>query len=181
MYVNPSWSLGEVIVTHLYSRNLINLRGTHHWALFWAIAHPQTVFKFYFNIIISAPSFPKWYPCLLAKNTYSQFVTVVFSPAFCHYILLRPKYIFSSPCRQTSSSFVLMGWDYVCELRPLTGLLFIPQMLCVCAEPRWNDIDRVDPKNLEQKSVSVPFCTPQIRHGLSRGCEPGPPQWDTGD
>jgi hypothetical protein len=32
---------------------------------------------------------------------------------------------------------------YVSELRPLTGLLFIPQMMCEHGEPWWNDTDRV--------------------------------------
>jgi hypothetical protein len=38
-----------------------------------------------------------------------------------------------------------MGWDYVSELRPLTGLLFIPQVIYEHGELRWNDIDRGDP------------------------------------
>jgi hypothetical protein len=32
-----------------------------------------------------------------------------------------------------------MGWDYVSEIRPQTGLLFIPQMIHKHAEPWWND------------------------------------------
>jgi hypothetical protein len=35
-----------------------------------------------------------------------------------------------------------MWWDYVSVLRPPTGLLFIPQIICEYGEPQWNDIDR---------------------------------------
>jgi hypothetical protein len=35
-----------------------------------------------------------------------------------------------------------MGWEYVSELRPLTGLLFIPQMVYEHGQPRWNNIGR---------------------------------------
>jgi hypothetical protein len=31
-----------------------------------------------------------------------------------------------------------MGWDYVCELRPPTGLLFVPQ-IHENVQPWWND------------------------------------------
>jgi hypothetical protein len=34
-----------------------------------------------------------------------------------------------------------MGWDYISELRPPTGLLFIPQVIYEHEEPLWNDID----------------------------------------
>jgi hypothetical protein len=36
---------------------------------------------------------------------------------------------------------MLMGWDYVSELRPPTGLLFIPQVMYGHEEPWWNDVD----------------------------------------
>jgi hypothetical protein len=35
-----------------------------------------------------------------------------------------------------------MARDYVSELRPPTGLLFIPKMIYEYGQPRWNDIDR---------------------------------------
>jgi hypothetical protein len=38
--------------------------------------------------------------------------------------------------------FMSMGRDYVSELLPLTGLLFILQVIYEHAEPWWNDIDR---------------------------------------
>jgi hypothetical protein len=34
-----------------------------------------------------------------------------------------------------------MGRDYVSELRPPTGLLFITQVICEHEEPWWNLID----------------------------------------
>jgi hypothetical protein len=33
--------------------------------------------------------------------------------------------------------FIMMGWDYVSELRPPTGLLFIPSVMCEHGEPWW--------------------------------------------
>jgi hypothetical protein len=35
-----------------------------------------------------------------------------------------------------------MGWDYVSELQPLTGLLFIPQVIHESGERRWNNVDK---------------------------------------
>jgi hypothetical protein len=32
------------------------------------------------------------------------------------------------------------GWDYVSELWPPVGLLFIPQVIYECGNPQWNDI-----------------------------------------
>jgi hypothetical protein len=46
-----------------------------------------------------------------------------------------------------------MGPDYVSELRPPTGLLFIPKMIYEYGEQQSNIIDSVRPKNLE-KSLS---------------------------
>jgi hypothetical protein len=37
---------------------------------------------------------------------------------------------------------VLMGWDYISELQPPTGLLFIPQIIYEYREPWWNNTDR---------------------------------------
>jgi hypothetical protein len=62
-----------------------------------------------------------------------------------------------------------LGWDYVSELRPPTGLLFIPQIIYEYGEPWWNDIDSEKPKKkLGEKPVPVPLCPPQISHGLTR-------------
>jgi hypothetical protein len=40
--------------------------------------------------------------------------------------------------------------DYVSELLPPTSLYFIHQMLYKYGQPRWNDTDRVEPKNSEK-------------------------------
>jgi hypothetical protein len=40
-----------------------------------------------------------------------------------------------------------MGCEYVSELRPPTGLLFIIHMKYEYREPRWNDTDREKPKS----------------------------------
>jgi hypothetical protein len=42
-----------------------------------------------------------------------------------------------------------MGWHYVSELRPLMGLLFIPQVIYEYGGQRYNDIDSGKPKNSE--------------------------------
>jgi hypothetical protein len=60
-----------------------------------------------------------------------------------------------------------MGWDHVSELRPPTGLLFIPQMMYEYGDPRWNDIDRGKPKNSEKTCPSTTLSL-QIPHGLTR-------------
>jgi hypothetical protein len=49
-----------------------------------------------------------------------------------------------------SMFFMSMEWDFVCELRPPAGLLFIPQMILDHGELRWNDIDRERPKYSEK-------------------------------
>jgi hypothetical protein len=46
--------------------------------------------------------------------------------------------------------FLSKGWDYVPELWPPTGLLFIPQMVYKSGELQWNDIVRGKLKNLEK-------------------------------
>jgi hypothetical protein len=37
---------------------------------------------------------------------------------------------------------ILMGKDYVSEIRPQMSLLFIPQVIYEHGEPWWNDIGR---------------------------------------
>jgi hypothetical protein len=53
--------------------------------------------------------------------------------------------------RTLSSSYDIAvhvyGLDHVSELQPLMGLLFIHQMTYEDGEPRWNDTERVKPKN----------------------------------
>jgi hypothetical protein len=51
--------------------------------------------------------------------------------------------------------FMLMGWEYVFELRPVTGLFFIPQMIYESGEPWWNYIDRIKPQNLPRATLST--------------------------
>jgi hypothetical protein len=61
--------------------------------------------------------------------------------------------------------FVSMGWDFVSELRLPTGLLFIHQMIPMYWEPRWDDIDRTEPTNLDKNVSQRHFVIP---HGLTR-------------
>jgi hypothetical protein len=63
--------------------------------------------------------------------------------------------------------FMSMGWGYVSELRPLTGLLFIPRWY---TSKRSHDgmILTGETEELGVKTVQVQLCPPQIPHGLTR-------------
>jgi hypothetical protein len=43
------------------------------------------------------------------------------------------------------------------KLRPSTGLLFIPQIIYACGEPRWIDTDRAEPKNADRNLSQCHF------------------------
>jgi hypothetical protein len=60
-------------------------------------------------------------------------------------------------CVHGLSMSVSMGWDDGCELRPLTCSLFIPQVIYEYGRPRWNDIDRLKPKNSEKNLSQYHF------------------------
>jgi hypothetical protein len=60
-----------------------------------------------------------------------------------------------------------IGKDYISELWPLMGLLFISQMIYDYGEPWWNNMDR-EYKRTRRKSVPVLLCPPEIPHGLTR-------------
>jgi hypothetical protein len=51
-----------------------------------------------------------------------------------------------------------MGWDYISELRPPTGLFIIPHVIYKQGEPRWNDTDRreflISPPEFSGKSTT---------------------------
>jgi hypothetical protein len=51
--------------------------------------------------------------------------------------------------------FMSLGWDYVTELRPPTGPIFILQVTYESAEPQWNYTDREKPKNSKRTCPSV--------------------------
>jgi hypothetical protein len=46
--------------------------------------------------------------------------------------------------------FVSMGLDYISELLPPPGMLFIFHVICEYGEPRWNKTDRRKPNNSEK-------------------------------
>jgi hypothetical protein len=47
--------------------------------------------------------------------------------------------------------------EIITELRPLTGILVIPQMIHEYGEERWNDTDRGKLKNSEKNLSTVPY------------------------
>jgi hypothetical protein len=55
--------------------------------------------------------------------------------------------------------FMPKRWDYICELRPLAGLLFISPMNNENVEALWNPTDKVKRKNSEKKTVPEPLST----------------------
>jgi hypothetical protein len=68
-----------------------------------------------------------------------------------------------------------MGWDYVSELWPPVGLLFILQMIYEYGEPWWNDIGSVNPKSQKETCPSAILSTSHI---YWLGHELRPPQWE---
>jgi hypothetical protein len=68
--------------------------------------------------------------------------------------------------------FMSMGWDYVSELRPSTGLLFIPKMIHEYGESWRNDTDRKKQNNSEKSCSSNTLSkTNPIR--IDQGATPG--------
>jgi hypothetical protein len=57
---------------------------------------------------------------------------------------------------------MLMGWDYVSELQPLMGLLFISRWY-EYGEPQWNDIDRENRRTQRKTcpSATLPARSPR--------------------
>jgi hypothetical protein len=68
---------------------------------------------------------------------------------------------------------------HVSELLPPTGLLSIPQVIYDSGEPRWNDIDRLKPKN-SYKNLSQCHFVHHKSHMDRPGREHGPPRWEAG-
>jgi hypothetical protein len=64
-----------------------------------------------------------------------------------------------------------MMWDYVSELWPPTGLLFIPQVIYEFGELRWNDMTG-NPKNSEENYPSVTLSTKNLTW-IDTGANPG--------
>jgi hypothetical protein len=63
--------------------------------------------------------------------------------------------------------FMSMGWDYISDLWPQTGLLFISRTIYEYGQPWWNDIDRWKNEELREKPIPVPLRPPPSPHGLT--------------
>jgi hypothetical protein len=68
-----------------------------------------------------------------------------------------------------------MGWSYVSELRPQTGLFFFPQVIYEYGERRWNDTDRGKRKGSDRNLSQCHFVhhksymdSPELETGLVR-------------
>jgi hypothetical protein len=70
--------------------------------------------------------------------------------------------------------------DSVSELQPPKGLFFIPQVIHEYEEPRWNDIERRQPKSSET-NLSHSHFVYHKSHTDWRGREPKPSRWQAGD
>jgi hypothetical protein len=77
--------------------------------------------------------------------------------------------------------FMSMGWEYVSELRPPMGLLFIPPppMIYEYAGLRWNDIDRENWRTRREICSSVILST--NLKWIDQDANPGPPLWEADD
>jgi hypothetical protein len=79
-------------------------------------------------------------------------------------------YTIQHPTRQSCSwllLFISMGWGYVSELRPATGLFFIPRMI-YGFESHDEMIKTGENWKLGEKLVSMPLYLSQIPHELKR-------------
>jgi hypothetical protein len=85
--------------------------------------------------------------------------------------LIRSWRYYSCPCPWREAS-------YVSELRPLTGLLFITQMIYDYRKSQWNDIDRGKLK-ISEKDLSQFHFVKHKFHTDWPGRDPGPPRWET--
>jgi hypothetical protein len=105
----------------------------------------------------------------LLRNVPYQFVFL----EKCQYEIQEKKKVLVWYCTASMTKYVyitvmllfIWGWDYVSELRPSAGLLFIPQTIYEYGEQWWNDIDGKT-KELEEP-VPMSICPPQIPHGLA--------------
>jgi hypothetical protein len=75
---------------------------------------------------------------------------------------------YNKPNRGLLLLFMSMGWNYVSELWPPTGLLFIPQMIYEYGEPQWNDTDGENRRSRIKNCPSTTLSTTNtVPHGLT--------------
>jgi hypothetical protein len=75
---------------------------------------------------------------------------------------------------------MLMGWDYVPELQPPTGLLFFRLVIYERREPRWKNIDMEKPKYSDTNLFQGQWIHLKF-HMDWPGRESGPLQWEADD
>jgi hypothetical protein len=55
--------------------------------------------------------------------------------------------------------FISMWWDCVSELWPVTGLLYVPRMICESGDQQWNDIDSKNQRTQRKTCLSATLST----------------------
>jgi hypothetical protein len=63
------------------------------------------------------------------------------------------------------------GWDYVSDLRPPTGLLFIPQVIFEQGEPWCNDVNRGNFWFVRQCTPAIPESSGSRQEEWATGCD----------
>jgi hypothetical protein len=145
------------------------------WHEPWSVtkALKQTVLWYHYPFAYN--TFSNWYTLILehsvqTKATASQQTACVWSESS---LRQRPQhkmcvngFLKITYEHMTKAWLIMMGWEYVSELQPPTGLLFTPHIIYEYGQPRWNDTDGKT-EELGEKPVTVALCPPQIPHGIT--------------
>jgi hypothetical protein len=104
-----------------------------------------------------------------------DFFTMLFSVSITNSTLVTYCPIRSDTALVNCLLIISMRRDYVSELQPPMGLLSVPQVIHEYGEPRWNDIDRENPKNSREQTVPALLCPSELDWPWR---EPGFARWE---
>jgi hypothetical protein len=112
--------------------------------------------------IILSPvhAFIKTHPLTYASLSQVFSSLQVFRPELCMHLSSLVYVLCVSPINLFM--FMSMGWDYVSDLRPPTGTFFVPQVTYEYGEPRWNDTDKGNRRNLRKTCPNTTLSTASI-------------------